>query len=218
LANPKRTGSRPAAAEIVKNRSRPDDQNGVLTRAANAGDYRTFRTALAGYEEWLRKRVGRWIQRYPEAEARIGRGLAIGDVLEAVYLNAFEQFSRRPKAVPFHEWLDELIDPSLKAHLKHPDEERASASFARTVRQMGRVANLPQRPSFVAPEGRGGRPPANFKGERAMKQGLSNAGKKDERQINQLLQKQGKEGRQTLKEVEARTIPKQHSLRGRKGK
>src|SRR5437763_8593668 len=66
---------------------------GVLGDAVQAGNYQAFRQALTNYEEWLRKRVGRWIQRYPEAQARVGRGLAIGDVLETVYLNAFEQYA-----------------------------------------------------------------------------------------------------------------------------
>src|SRR5687768_16453315 len=39
-----------------------DADSGVLGEAVRAGNYRTFRTALSGYEEWLRKRVGRWIQ------------------------------------------------------------------------------------------------------------------------------------------------------------
>jgi hypothetical protein len=51
-----------------------------------------------------------------------------------------------------------------------------------------------------------------------MKEGLSNAGKKEQRQINQLLTKEAKEGRQGAKEVEARTVPKQHRLKGRKSK
>jgi hypothetical protein len=51
-----------------------------------------------------------------------------------------------------------------------------------------------------------------------MREKLSNAGKKEQRQINQLLDKQVKEGRPGLKEVEARTVPKQHRLRGRKNK
>jgi hypothetical protein len=112
-----------------------DPDTGILGRAFSAGDYRAFRTALSGYEEWLRKRVGRWIQRYPEAEARLGRGLAIGDMVEEVYLQAFEHYGRRPVAVPFHQWLEDLMDPSLKALLRHPDEERENASLARTLRQ-----------------------------------------------------------------------------------
>jgi len=51
-----------------------------------------------------------------------------------------------------------------------------------------------------------------------MKENLTNAGKKEQRQINQLLNKEVKEGRQGVKDVEARTVPKQHKLKGQKGK
>jgi len=75
------------------------------------------------------------VQRYPQAQAQIGRGLAIGDVVEEVYLNAFERFGRRPTEVPFHEWLEELIDLSVRLLLRNPDEEAENASLARTVRE-----------------------------------------------------------------------------------
>jgi hypothetical protein len=113
--------------------------DGALGRAVAAGDYRAFRLALAGYEEWLRNRVGRWIQRYPKAEARVGKRLRIGDVLEQVYLSAFEQFAQWSPAVrPLHDWLDGLIDASLKVLLRHPDEASENASLARTLRDMPR--------------------------------------------------------------------------------
>jgi ribosome-associated translation inhibitor RaiA len=111
----------------------PDD--GVLGRAVQAGDYRAFRTALVGYEDSVRKRVGRWVQRYPEAQARIGRGLALGDLVEEVFLNAFERYAQRPDEVSFSNWLEGLIDPSLKLLLRRPDEERENASLARTLRE-----------------------------------------------------------------------------------
>jgi DNA-directed RNA polymerase specialized sigma24 family protein len=112
-----------------------DPDTGVLGRAVQAGDYKAFRSALSGYEEWLRKRVGRWLQRYPEAEARIGRGLAIGDVVEEAYLHAYEHYGQRPTEVPFHQWLEGLIDPSWKVLVRHPEEERENASLARTLRE-----------------------------------------------------------------------------------
>jgi len=114
----------------------PEDPDaGPLAEAADAGDYRKFRTALAGYEEWLRKRVGRLVQRHPEAQARVGKGLLLGDVLEEVYLNAFERFTRRPTDVRLSEWLDGLIEPSIRALMQHPEEEAVAASLARTVRE-----------------------------------------------------------------------------------
>ena len=90
---------------------------------------------MSGYEEWLRRRVGRWIQRYPEAEARVGDGLLIGDLVEEVYLNAFEHFTERSRDVPLRDWIEGLIDPSLKLLLKNPAEERENASLARTLRE-----------------------------------------------------------------------------------
>jgi len=107
---------------------------GPLAEAVQAGNYRVFRTALAGYEEWLRKRVGRLVQRRPEAQAQVGKQLRLGDVVEEVYLHAFEQFTHRPTALPLNEWLESLIDPSILAVLRHPAEEREAASWARTVR------------------------------------------------------------------------------------
>jgi ribosome-associated translation inhibitor RaiA len=107
---------------------------GPLGQAVQDRDYKTFRRLLSGYEEWLRNRIGRWVQRYPEAQAQVGDELRLGDLLEEVYLNAFEHYPHWPREVPFHEWLDGLIDPSLREFLRHPDEERENASMARTLR------------------------------------------------------------------------------------
>jgi len=111
-----------------------DPATGPLAEAAQRGDYRTFRTALSGYEEWLRKRVGRLVQRHPEAQAQVGKELRLGDVVEEVYLNAFEEFTGRPANVPLSAWLEGLIEPSLRALLQHTEEESTAASLARTVR------------------------------------------------------------------------------------
>jgi len=111
----------------------PEDPDaGWLGEKVMAGDYPAFRVALATYEEWLRKRVGRWLQRYPDAQAQVGRRLRIGDLVEEVYLNAFEHFAERPTDIRFSEWLDHLMDPSLKILLRHPDEEGENASMARS--------------------------------------------------------------------------------------
>ena len=135
--NPDRDAQERAERRVALDRDvvAPEDPaDGPLGAAARAGDYRAFRTALSGYEEWLRKRVGRWVQRFPEAEARVGGDLRLGDLVEEVYLNAFERYTQRPTAVSLSEWLDGLIDPSLKALLRHPDEARENASLARTLR------------------------------------------------------------------------------------
>jgi hypothetical protein len=51
-----------------------------------------------------------------------------------------------------------------------------------------------------------------------MRENLSNAGKKEQRQIDQILTRAVKEGGRPVKDPEARTVPKQHRLKGRKGK
>jgi len=110
-----------------------DPAAGPLAEAANAGDYRAFREGLADYEIWLHKRVGRMVQRYPNVQARIGDELLIGDVVEEVFLNAFEQFTRRSTDVRLREWLDGLIEPSIRALMQNPDEEYAALDMARSV-------------------------------------------------------------------------------------
>ena len=51
-----------------------------------------------------------------------------------------------------------------------------------------------------------------------MRQGMTNIGKKESRQIDRLLTKAAQEGTDRIggKEVEARTVPKQHRLKGRR--
>jgi len=123
-------------AELDREVVAPEDPtDGVAGQAVRDGDYAAFRNALLRYEDWIRLRVGRWVQRYPEAEAHVGRDLRIGDLVEEVYLNAFEQFPRKPQEVSLTTWLDGLLDPSLKAFLRHPGEEAENASMARTVRE-----------------------------------------------------------------------------------
>jgi hypothetical protein len=51
-----------------------------------------------------------------------------------------------------------------------------------------------------------------------MRQFLTNAGKNEQRQFNQILDKRTKEKREPAKQIEARTVPKGHRLKGRKGK
>jgi ribosome-associated translation inhibitor RaiA len=112
-----------------------DPEAGPLAESVRIGDYRAFRTALAGYEDWLRLRAGRWVQRYPEAETQVGDGLLLGDLVEEIYLNAFERFARRPTDVPLSQWLESLIDASLKELLRRPDQEKENASLVRTLCQ-----------------------------------------------------------------------------------
>ncbi len=111
----------------------PPDMAAVET-AVRGRDYATFRTATFAYEEALRKRVGRWVERYPEAEARIGKTWQIADIVEEVFLDAFENYDRRPDGVRFGDWLEERIDPAVKELLKNPDAELENIRMARAAR------------------------------------------------------------------------------------
>ena len=97
-------------------------------------DYAAFRTATFVYEESVRKRIGRWVERYPNAEAQIGKRLQIADIVEEVFLNAFENYDRRPGGVRFGEWLENLIDPAVKELLRRPDAELENIALARAAR------------------------------------------------------------------------------------
>jgi ribosome-associated translation inhibitor RaiA len=67
-----------------------DPDPAAVDRAVKEGDYAAFRSATFGYEEPLRKRIGRWVERYPEISAQIDKSLKISDLVEEVFLNAFE--------------------------------------------------------------------------------------------------------------------------------
>src|SRR5437868_15496883 len=54
--------------------------------------------------------------------------------------------------------------------------------------------------------------------ESAMREQISNAGKKEQRQINQLLNKQEKKNRAEVRDVESSTITKKHKPKKRKTK
>ena len=69
----------------------------ALDRAVQAGDYSAFLAASLPYEEEVRKSAGRWVQRYPDVEARIGPSIQIADIVEEVFLLAFEGYRKRPQ-------------------------------------------------------------------------------------------------------------------------
>jgi hypothetical protein len=107
--------------------------NAELEQAVEGLDYARFRDLLAVYDESLEKRIGRWIQRYPEIEEQLGEELTISEIVEEVYLNAFDQYATRP-ALRLGEWLESLIDPSVQLLLKQPDEEKANLSFIQSAK------------------------------------------------------------------------------------
>jgi ribosome-associated translation inhibitor RaiA len=112
----------------------------VLDGAVAAGDYPAFRAALAPYEDALRVRAGRWVERYPEVQGKLGKGIEVVDVAEGVFLRAFEEHPRRSVDVPYGEWLESLIDPTVNAIAHDGGEEVENIRMARSAYE----ATLPQ--------------------------------------------------------------------------
>lgn len=107
----------------------------TLEVALREGDYVKFREALGVYEEPLEKRIGRLVQRVPQAEQRLGHDFVISEIAEEVYLNAFEQFDDRPP-IPLGKWLESLIEPSIIALLENPDEVKENLSFIASAKNL----------------------------------------------------------------------------------
>jgi ribosome-associated translation inhibitor RaiA len=105
----------------------------AIENAVKEADYIEFRHLLYPFEESLRKRIGRWIQRKPIVESRLLDEIQISDIVEEVFLMAFERFPNRLRNVPPGDWLEQLIDPSVQAILQSPDEEYANISFVQTL-------------------------------------------------------------------------------------
>ena len=105
----------------------------VLTTAVDAKDYSAFRREIDVFEPAMTERIGRWIQRYPEFQTRLGSAVSVSDVVEEVFLNAFEHFAARSHHVSPGDWLESLIDPSIQALLQSPDEEFERISFSRST-------------------------------------------------------------------------------------
>jgi len=108
----------------------------ALDDAVRAGDLAAFRGAIAAYDDPLRRRIGRWVQRFPEVQAHVGNDLAIGDLMEAVYLNAFEAYEHRPANVPLGEWLEGLIDRSLRELLRNPNAVLDNVHLAQSFEEV----------------------------------------------------------------------------------
>lgn len=128
-----RPWSAEAPATTVRATSPPDLQR--LRQAVEAADFVAFRDAIAIYREPLQSRIGRRIELQPEAAVMLGRSFSLDDCVEEVFLNAFADF--RPPAVAegLGEWLESLIDASIRALAADPDDERSIIDFLRTARQ-----------------------------------------------------------------------------------
>ena len=131
---------RQKAVEGTRQELRPtvEPDPAEIDAAVAAGDYAAFRQATIGYEDPVRRRAGRWIERDPASDGAVGRKFTLADVVEEVFLTAFETYDDRPSEVRFGDWLDGLIDPAVKDLLRHPEELEA-VSMARTLQGVART-------------------------------------------------------------------------------
>jgi ribosome-associated translation inhibitor RaiA len=106
----------------------------ALEEAVRTDDYEAFRTATLGYEESLRKRAGRWVERYPDIQRRIGKGLDVNDLVEGVFLRAFDAFGHRPRDVRFGDWLASFLDSVIKALQHNAEAELEGINLVRSAR------------------------------------------------------------------------------------
>lgn len=105
----------------------------LLEQAVDEADYAAFRREMMVYEDSLSKRIGRWVQRYPLLDSQIGERIVLADLVEEVFLNAFELYGERGQDVTLGDWLEHLIDPSVKHLVNNPDDELENIGFARAL-------------------------------------------------------------------------------------
>jgi len=115
---------------IVEPNRRMDGQQ--VAEAVGRGNYGDFRQAMYPIEESLRERVGRWVQQYPEIQAKIGSHFAIADIVEETFIMAFDRYDQWRSEMFFGQWVETLIDPAMKAIAKDPEGELETISFQRT--------------------------------------------------------------------------------------
>ncbi|WP_164101928.1 hypothetical protein [Candidatus Laterigemmans baculatus] len=106
-----------------------------VQEAHEQDDYVSFRRCLFPYEDSLRTRIGRWIERYPQVTAALGHRLQIDDIIEETFLLAFERYPKWPREVLFGDWLEHLIDPAVRLLARHPTRELETISYMRTLQE-----------------------------------------------------------------------------------
>lgn len=119
--------------EVEPNRRMDGKQ---VVAAVESGNYAEFRKAMYPIEESLRDRVGRWIQRYPQIQAKIGTRFTIADIVEETFMLAFDRYNDWQPEMFFGRWIETLIDPAMKAIARDPEGELETISFQQTWDEM----------------------------------------------------------------------------------
>ncbi len=89
----------------------------VLARAVREADFPQFRDAIGGCDDSLSRQVESQIAENPELEALRGEDLVTSEILEEIYLRAFERFRDRDSAA-VSTWIEDLIDPCIQSVAK----------------------------------------------------------------------------------------------------
>lgn len=103
----------------------------ALIGAVASDDFPQFRREIDVFESSLASRISHWIERYPEIATQLGNPFQLSDIVEEVFLNAFDRFDDRSHDIPPGQWLESLIDPSVQALIQSPDEEYERIQFSR---------------------------------------------------------------------------------------
>lgn len=119
--------------EVEPNRRMDGKQ---VVAAVESGNYAEFRKAMYPIEASLRDRVGRWVQRYPQIQAKIGTRITIADIVEETFMLAFDRYNDWQPEMFFGQWIETLIDPAMKGIAHDPEGELETISFQRTWNQM----------------------------------------------------------------------------------
>ena len=103
-----------------------------VREAVESDNYAAFRECMLPLEGTLRDRIGRWVERYPRVEAMIGEKIFIADIMEEVFLMAFDRFDHWTDGLTFGAWCETLVDPAVKAIANDPTGELEKISFLRS--------------------------------------------------------------------------------------
>lgn len=90
----------------------------ALRRAHIDGDYDRWLTALADMDEMVEAEIGRRLKFHPDAEALLGDGLVIQDLVDSVLYYSFENYEAKPQNVPLREWIFSNIDICIDEAVK----------------------------------------------------------------------------------------------------
>lgn len=118
--------------EVKPNRRMDGTQ---VVDAVKQGNYLNFRKAMYPIEESLRDRVGRWVQRYPQIQAKIGERFTIADIVEETFMMAFDCYDDWRPEMFFGQWIETLIDPAMKTIARDPEGELEAIRFQQTWKE-----------------------------------------------------------------------------------